>query len=68
MYLPAISENISFLIFMSREPNTKFSTADFDTEGAEYVCYYYNDGDRVLKINGYMEKCGYIIRKTGRTI
>jgi anionic cell wall polymer biosynthesis LytR-Cps2A-Psr (LCP) family protein len=21
-----------------------------------------------LKINGYMEKCGYIIRKTGRTI
>lgn len=56
------------LIFMSREPNTKFSKADFDTEGAEYVCYYYNDGDRVLKINGYMEKCGYIIRKTGRTI
>ena len=56
------------LIFMSREPNTKFSKADFDTEGAEYVCYYYNDSDRVLKINGYMEKCGYIIRKTGRTI
>lgn len=56
------------LIFMSREPNTKFSKADFDTEGAEYVFYYYKDGDRVLKINGYMEKCGYIIRKTGRTI
>jgi biotin carboxylase len=56
------------LIFMSKEPNTKFSKADFDTEGAEYVCYYYNDSDRVLKINGYMEKCGYIIRKTGRTI
>ena len=56
------------LVFMSKEPNTKFSKADFDTEGAEYVCYYYSDGDRVLKINGYMEKCGYIIRKTGRTI
>ena len=56
------------LEFMSREPNTTFSKADFDTEGAEYVCYYYGDGDRVLKINGYMEKCGYIIRKTGRVI
>ena len=56
------------LEFMSKEPNTKFAKADFDTEGAEHVCYYYNDGDRVLKINGYMEKCGYIIRKTGRTV
>lgn len=56
------------LEFMSREPNTSFSKADFDTEGAEYVCYYYNDGDRVLKINGYIEKCGYVIRKTGRII
>lgn len=56
------------LEFMSREPNTSFAGADFDTEGAEYVCYYYKDGDRVLKINGFMEKCGYIIRRTGRTI
>ena len=56
------------LEFMSKEPNTHFSKADFDTEGAEHVCYYYSDGDRVLKINGYMEKCGYIIRKTGRAI
>lgn len=56
------------LAFMSKEPNTSFSKADFDVEGAEYVCYYYNDGDRVLRINGYIEKCGYIIRKTGRTV
>ena len=56
------------LEFMSRPPNTSFSKADFDTEGAEHVCYYYDDGDRVLKINGYIEKCGYIIRKTGRIV
>ena len=56
------------LAFMSKEPNTPFSEADFDAEGAEYVCYYYNDGDRVLKINGYIEKCGYMIRRTGRTV
>ena len=56
------------LEFMSKEPNTTFAGSDFDTEGAEYVCYYYNDGDRVLRINGYMEKCGYVIRKTGRIL
>ena len=50
---------------MSKEPNTHFDRSEFDTQGAEHVCYYYSDGDRVLKINGYIEKCGYIIRKTG---
>ena len=56
------------LAFMSKEPNTSFAEADFDTSDAEHICYYYKDGDRVLKINGYIEKCGYIIRKTGRVI
>lgn len=56
------------LVFMSREPNTTFAASDFDVSDAEFVCYYYKDGDRVLKINGYMEKCGYVIRKTGRVI
>ncbi len=56
------------LKFMSKEPNTKFRRADFDTSGAEFACYYYNDGDRVLKINGYIEKCGYVIGRTGRTV
>ncbi|HHW94764.1 MAG TPA: ATP-grasp domain-containing protein [Mogibacterium sp.] len=56
------------LAFLSREPNTTFCKSDFDVTGSEYVCYYYKDGDRVLKINGYIEKCGYIIRKTGRII
>lgn len=51
------------LIFMSQAPNTRFRRDAFDTVGAEHVCYYYEDGDRVLKINGYIEKCGYIIRK-----
>lgn len=56
------------LIFMSDEPNTRFDRSKFDVSGAEFACYYYNDGDRVLKINGYIEKCGYIIRKTGKII
>ena len=56
------------LAFMSKEPNTRFARDEFDTEGAEHVCYYYDDGDRVLRINGYIEKCGYVIRRTGRTV
>ena len=56
------------LEFMSKEPNTSFDRDDFDTDGAEHICYYYENGDRVLKINGYIEKCGYTIRKTGRII
>ena len=56
------------LEFLSRAPNTSFDRSEFDVSDAEYICYYYDDGDRVLKINGYIEKCGYIIRKTGRTV
>ncbi len=56
------------LEFMSKPPNTSFSRADFDTSDAEFACYYYNDGDRVLRINGYIEKCGYMIKKTSRRI
>lgn len=56
------------LVFMSKEYNSTFHKSDFKVDDADFVCYYYNDGDRVLKVNGYIEKCGYIIKKTGRTI
>ena len=56
------------LAFMSAGPNTKFEKGKFDVSDAEHVCYYYDENDRVLKINGYIEKCGYVIRKTGRNI
>lgn len=56
------------LEFLTKEPNSTFYKADFDVGGSEYVYLYYKDGDRVLKINGYIEKCGYVIRKTGRIV
>ena len=56
------------LLFMSQEPNTSFDKGSYDRNGALYTCYYYNDGDRVLKINGHIEKCGYIICRTGRIV
>ena len=56
------------LEFMSKESNASFRAADFDTSKAEFVCSYYKDGDRVLKVNGYIEKCGYMIYRTGRKL
>jgi hypothetical protein len=53
---------------MSKESNATFNSADFDTSGADYVCKYYKDGDRVLKVNGFIEKCGYKIYRTGRKV
>ena len=69
-----IKERFSFpteeyqLIFLNKEPNSRFYKSEFDVEGSEYICYYYEEGDRVMKINGYIEKCGYLIRKTGKII
>ncbi|NLY87522.1 MAG: hypothetical protein GX083_03120 [Clostridiales bacterium] len=69
-----IKERFSFpteeyqLIFLNKEPNLRVDKSEFDVEGSEYICYYYEEGDRVMKINGYIEKCGYLIRKTGKII
>lgn len=56
------------LEFLSKESNSTFNGADFDTDKAEFVCRYYKDGDRVLKVNGYIEKCGYMIYRTGKIV
>ena len=51
------------LTFMSMETGKVFDRALFDTEDAEYVKWYYETGDTVRKLNGYIEKCGYMIRR-----
>lgn len=51
------------LEFLSQAPWTKFYKDDFDISDAEYYFYYYNDGDKVRRLNGYIEKCGYKICK-----
>lgn len=52
------------LEFMCQAPGSSVVRADHDTEGADYIDWYYKDGDSVRKMNGYMEKCGYQIRET----
>ncbi len=56
------------LEFMSKESNSTFDPEEFDTRASVYSRYYYKKGDRVLKVNGYIEKCGYMIYRTGRKI
>lgn len=51
------------LVFMSQAPWTKFNKKDFDCSNAEYYFYYYEDGNKVRRLNGYVEKCGYMIYK-----
>ena len=51
------------LAFFCQPPWTKFERANFDDTGAVYSFFYYNDGDKVRRLNGYIEKCGYAIYK-----
>ena len=51
------------LVFYSQHPWTIFDSSMHDPAGAEYSFYYYDDGDKVRRLNGYIEKCGYKIIK-----
>lgn len=50
------------LEFMCAGPGTNFVKDSYDVSDSLFVKYYYEDNDVVKKMNGYMEKCGYIIR------
>ncbi len=50
------------LEFMCAAPGTRFCKEKYCTDYSRFIKYYYEDGETVKKMNGYMEKCGYIIR------
>ena len=52
------------LLFNCKETGAVFDRSEYDCDGAETVFWYYDTGDQVRKVNGFMEKGGYIIRKT----
>lgn len=54
------------LIFLSQAPWTKFYADAFDVSDAECSVNYYHDGDKVRRLNGYIEKCGYKIVKVNK--
>lgn len=47
--------------FLCLPPGSVFDKALFESAGSEYLQWYYEDGDMVKRMNGYMEKCGYRI-------
>ncbi len=49
------------LEFFCERPDTVFHAEKYENYPADYKKMYYNTGDTVKKINGYMEKCGYRI-------
>ena len=66
---PQTDETLSYDVapyeteFLCSPPGKAFDRAAYGTEGAEYLEWYYQTGDTVRRMNGYMEKCGYLIRK-----
>ncbi len=48
--------------FLCMPPDSVFNRSAFNIEPYEFIQWYYEDGDKVNRMNGYMEKCGLTIR------
>ena len=51
------------LEFFCAAPDTVFSRGNYQVPDHLYLCWYYEDGEKVRRMNGYMEKCGYVIKQ-----
>jgi biotin carboxylase len=49
------------LKFMMEEPNKKVIKEKYSTENAIFKKWYYEDGDKVREVNGFIERIGYYI-------
>lgn len=51
------------LEFLCGKPGTVFSKNNYNVPQHEFLCWYYREGQKVNHMNGYFEKCGYVIKK-----
>lgn len=51
------------LEFMCGKPDTEFRKSNHEIPENVYIQWYYEDGQTVRRMNGYYEKCGYVIKK-----
>lgn len=51
------------LEFICEKPGAVFNSNNYEVPENEYLCWYYKEGQKVNHINGYFEKCGYVIKK-----
>lgn len=62
-FAPVPEDSVYVLDFMCAKPGTVFDREKYKMYPYEYIDWYYNTGDTVKPLNGYMEKCGYQIYK-----
>lgn len=60
-FSPEYSDKRMKLKFMCEQPGKAYDRANYDVQDAMYINWYYETGDIVRKLNGYMEKGGYKI-------
>lgn len=60
---PVRKDSVYVLDFMCEKPGEVFDRGKYKLYPYEYIDWYYNTGDPVKPLNGYMEKCGYQIYK-----
>ena len=65
-YTPAIYP--MYLEFFCEPPGTVFDEDKYSDYHSDYRVMYYQTGDKIKKMNGYMEKCGYRIYQSPRNI
>lgn len=51
------------LEFFCGKPGTVFSKAEYTVPEHVYLNWYYKEGQTINNVNGYYEKCGYVIMK-----
>lgn len=54
--------------FFCEMPGTAFDRGKYEGYKADVKVFYYNTGDTVKKMNGYMEKCGYRIFRSPKRV
>lgn len=51
------------LEFLCGKPGEVFSRSNYSIPEHVYIRWYYEEGQTINRMNGYCEKCGYIIKK-----
>ncbi len=62
--LEEIDKNGKYILrFMTEEPNETLNKEEYDLNGSLFFDWYYDEGEKVREINGFVERVGYKIIK-----
>lgn len=51
------------LEFLCGKPGDTFHKSNYNVPDNVYIQWYYEEGQKINRMNGYFEKCGYVIKK-----